>query len=71
MAGCHHAPMEYGRVVGESTGTAGVGRVCRGDLPGQIMNAVSDAIDQVASLPIEVLVGAAIVGVVLLVLIRR
>ena len=71
MAGCHHAPMEYGRVVGESTGTAGGRGGGTGDVTGQIMNSVSDAIDQVASLPAEVLVGAAIVGVVLLVLIRR
>lgn len=62
--------MEYGRIVGESTGTAGRGGGT-GDVTGQVLDAISDAIDQVAALPTEVLLGAAIIGIIALVLIRR
>lgn len=61
--------MEYGRIVGESTGIAGGGG--SGDITGQIMDAIGDVVDEVASLPPEVLVGAAIVALVALVLLRR
>ena len=63
--------MEYGRVVGESTGVAGGRGGGSRDVTGQVMDAVTDAIDQVAALPAEVLIGATIVAVVLLVLFRR
>jgi hypothetical protein len=62
--------MEYGRIVGESTGVAGRNSGS-GDVTGQIMDAVSDAVDQVATLPPEVLVGVAIAALVGLVLLRR
>ena len=59
--------MEYARVVGQSTGARGGG----GDITGQVMDAISDAVDQVATLPAEVLVGAAIAALVVLLLLRR
>ena len=62
--------MEYGRIVGESSRAAGRGGGT-GDVTGQVMDAISDVIDQVAALPTEVLLGAAIVAVIALVLIRR
>ena len=48
---------EYGRIVGESSGAVG-GRSGSGssDLGGDVMGAFSDLVDQVAALPIEVLV---------------
>jgi hypothetical protein len=61
--------MEYARVVGQSTGVAGGGG--SGDITGQVMDAISDAVDQVSTLPAEVLVGAAIAALVVLLLIRR
>jgi len=63
--------MEYGRIVGQSSGATGGRGGGTGDVTGQVMNAISDAIDQVAGLPPAVLIGAAIVAIVLLVLIRR
>lgn len=62
--------MEYGRVVGQSTGVAR-GSGGTGDVTGQIMDAIGDAADQVASLPPEILVGAVIAVVVGWVLLRR
>jgi hypothetical protein len=62
--------MEYGRIVGESTGTAGRGGGT-GDVTGQVMDAISDAIDQVASLPPEVLVAGAVLALIALVFFRR
>ncbi len=62
--------MEYGRVVGESTGVGG-GRGTSGDVTGQVMDAISDAVDQVASLPPEVLIGATIAILIAVVLLRR
>ena len=55
---------EYGRIVGESSGAVG-GRGGSGssDLGGDVMGALSDLVDQVATLPIEVLV--VIIAVVL------
>lgn len=61
--------MEYGRVVGESTGIGGGGG--GGDVTGQIMDALADAADQVASQPPEILIGAAIVAIIGVVLLRR
>ena len=66
---CQHAPMEYGRVVGESTGIGGGGG--GGDITGQILDALADAADQVATQPPEVLIGVAVVALVGLVLLRR
>lgn len=51
---------EYGRVVGEGTGLGGRGGGSN-DLAGQVMAAMSDLVDRIASLPPEVLVGAAVV----------
>ena len=62
--------MEYGRIVGESTGVGGV-RGTSGDVTGQVMDAISDAVDQVASLPPEVLIGATIAILIAVVLLRR
>lgn len=62
--------MGYGRIVGESTGVGG-GRRGSGDVTGQVMDAVSDAIDQVASLPPEILITMAVVAVIALALLRR
>ncbi len=64
-------PMEYGRVVGESTGIGSGRGGGSQDVTGQVMDAVSDAVDQVASLPPEVLVAIAIGAIVALVLFRR
>jgi hypothetical protein len=63
--------MEYGRIVGESTGVAG-GRGGGGrDVTGQVMDAVSDVVDQVASQPPEILIAVAVVAVIALMLLRR
>jgi hypothetical protein len=62
--------MEYGRIVAESTGMAGGGGGDR-DLAGQVMDAVSDVADQVATLPPEMLVGLVAVIVVGSILLRR
>jgi hypothetical protein len=51
---------EYGRVVGEGTGLGGRGGGSN-DLAGQVMAAMSDLVDRIASLPPEVLVSAAVV----------
>ena len=61
--------MEYGRIVGESTGVAG-GRGS-GDITGQVMNALEDAVDQVASLPPPVLIALVVVVIIGLVVFRR
>jgi hypothetical protein len=55
---------EYGRVVGETSGTVGGGSG-RGssDLGGDVMGVFSDLLDQVATLPMEVM--AVIVGVMI------
>ena len=62
--------MEYGRIVGESTGIGGGGGGDR-DVAGQVMDAVSDVADQVASLPPEILVGLVAVIVIGSILLRR
>jgi len=62
---------EYGRIVGQSTGVSGGGGG-RGDLTGEVMAAVSGAIDQIASQPPEVLLGlVAVVLVVGMLVFRR
>ena len=61
--------MEYGRVVGETTGIGGGGG--GGDVTGQIMDALTDAADQVAAQPPEVLIGATIAILIGVVLLRR
>ena len=63
--------MEYGRIVGESGRIAGGGRSQDRDLTGQVMDAVSDAMDQIASLPPEFLIVATVVAIVGLVFLRR
>lgn len=61
--------MEYGRVVGQSTGVAGGGG--SRDITGQIMDAITDVADQVASQPPEILIGAVVIGLIAVVLLRR
>jgi hypothetical protein len=70
VAGCHDAPMEYGRIVGESTGVAG-GRGGGGDVTGRVMDAVSGVVDQIASQPPEILIAIAVAAFIAVVLIRR
>jgi hypothetical protein len=63
--------MEYGRIVGESTGVGG-GRGGGGcDVTGRVMDAVSDVVDQVASQPPEILIAIAMAAFTALVLLRR
>ena len=71
VAGRHDAPMEYGRIVGESTGVAGGRGSGSGDVTGRVMDAVSDVVDQVASQPPEILIAIAVAALVALVLLRR
>ena len=57
--------MEYGRVVGESTGIGGGGG--SGDITGQVMDALENAVEEIVSLPPPVLialVAAVIIGLV-------
>jgi hypothetical protein len=61
--------MEYGRIVGESTGVAGGGG--SGDITGQVMNAIEDAVDQVAALPPPVLIALVVVAIIGLIVFRR
>ncbi|MGD8485007.1 MAG: hypothetical protein PVG27_01260 [Chloroflexota bacterium] len=61
--------MEYGRIVGESTRVGGGSG--GGDVTGRVMDTLSDAVDQIATLPPEVLIGAAVVAVIGLVFFRR
>ena len=63
--------MEYGRIVGESTGVGGGRGGGTGDVTGQVMNALEDAIDQVAALPPPVLIALVVVAVIGLVVFRR
>lgn len=50
---------EYGRVVGQSSGGSGRSGGSS-DLTGQVMAAVTDAFEQIAALPPEMLIGAAV-----------
>lgn len=68
-ARCHDAPMEYGRVVGQSTGVAGGGG--SGDITGQVMNALENAVEQIASLPPPVLIALAAVVIIGFVFFKR
>ena len=63
--------MEYGRIVGESTGVGGGRGGGSGDITGQVMNALEDAADQVMSLPPPVLIGLVAVVIIGLVIFRR
>ena len=63
--------MEYGRIVGESTRFGGGSGGGGGDVTGRVMDTLSDAVDQIATLPPEVLIGAAVVAVIGLVFFRR
>lgn len=62
--------MEYGRIVGESTGGGGRGGGA-GDVTGQVMNALEDVVDQVASLPPPVLIALVAVALIGLLVFRR
>jgi hypothetical protein len=55
---------EYGRVVGETSGATGGGGGGSRDFGGDIMSAVSDAVDQVIALPPEMLLLAIAIIVV-------
>jgi hypothetical protein len=56
---------EYGRIVGETSGAAGgSGGGGSKDFGGDIMSALSDAVDQIAELPTEVLL--LFIGIVLI-----
>ena len=61
--------MEYGRVVGESTGIGGGGG--SGDITGQVMNALESAVDEIASLPPPVLIAVVAVVIIGLVCFKR
>lgn len=61
--------MEYGRIVGESSGVAGGGG--SGDITGQVMSALEDAADQVMALPPPVLIGLVAVAIIGLIIFRR
>lgn len=61
--------MEYGRVVGQSTGVAGGGG--SGDITGQVMNALENAVEQIASLPPPVLIALAAVVIIGFVFFKR
>lgn len=61
--------MEYGRVVGESTGFSGGGGP--GDITGQLMDAATDVVDQIAAQPPEILLGATVAAIIAIVLLRR
>lgn len=63
--------MEYGRIVGESTGFGGGRGGGTGDITGQIMNALEDAADQVMALPPPVLIALVVVAIIGLVVFRR
>ena len=63
--------MEYGRIVGESSGIAGGRGGGSGDITGQVLDAIGDAADQVMSLPPPVLIALVVVGVIGLVVFRR
>jgi hypothetical protein len=65
----HHASMEYGQVVGQSTGIVGGGG--SGDITAQVMNALENVVDQVAALPPPVLIAIAAVVVIGLVFFKR
>jgi hypothetical protein len=66
---CHYARMEYGRVVGESTGIGGGGG--SGDITGQVMNALENVVDEVASLPPPVLIAIVAVALIGLIFFKR
>ena len=57
-ARCEDAAMgEYGRIVGESSGAVGGGRDSGStDVGGDVMGVFADLLDQIAALPVEVLV---------------
>ena len=55
---------EYGGTIRQSTGVGGGPRGGSRDLGGEIMDAVADAVDQIASLPPEVLL--ALLGIALI-----
>lgn len=59
---------EYGRIVGETSGSVGGGGSSAGggsaDLGGDAMSALSGLLDQVAALPVEVMVVIAAVVMV-------
>lgn len=61
---------EYGRIVGQSSGATGRGGGS-GDVTGQVMDAITNVVDEIASQPPEILIGLGIVAVVLLVIFFR
>jgi hypothetical protein len=54
---------EYGRIVGQGTGVGGRSGGS-GDLTGQIMAAVGDIVERIASQPPEILLGVAAVVII-------
>ena len=54
---------EYGRIVGEGTGVGGRSGGS-GDVTSQIMAAVGDIVDKIASQPPEILLGVAAVMII-------
>ena len=66
-ARCEDSAMgEYGRVVGESSGkVGGIGDGGRSDMGGDVMGALSDLVNQIVTMPPEIivlLVAAVMVG---------
>jgi hypothetical protein len=61
--------MEYGQVVGRSTGVGGGGG--SGDITGQVMDALENAAEEIAALPPVVLIALAAVVIIGLIFFKR
>jgi hypothetical protein len=62
--------LEYGRTTAQGTGL-GAGNGGDRDITGDIVTAVTNAVDQVISLPPEILISGAVVAVIGVILLRR
>jgi hypothetical protein len=68
---CHHAQMEYGQVVGRSTGVGGGGGGGSGDITAQVMDALENAAEEIAALPPAVLIALVAVVIIGLIFFKR
>ncbi len=62
--------MEYGQVVGRSTGVGGGGGGS-GDITGQVMDALENAAEEIAALPPPVLIALVAIVIIGLILFKR